>query len=64
MPMYDYRCDGCGREFELQRPVAQRDDAECPHCRGRKVRRLVRAPGILGGAGATRGCTPSRAGFT
>jgi putative FmdB family regulatory protein len=62
VPLYDYRCEDCGHEFEAQRPVARRDEADCPRCRGRRVRRLVRAvPTVAAGRGA--GCAPARSGF-
>jgi putative FmdB family regulatory protein len=40
MPLYEYRCCGCGREFELlilpgSPPVA------CPDCAGESVERLL-----------------------
>ena len=40
MPLYEYRCLGCGREFELlilrgSEPVA------CPACSGDAVERLI-----------------------
>jgi putative FmdB family regulatory protein len=68
MPFYDYRCEDCGHEFEEQRPVAARDEAECPGCRGRRVRRLVRAVARLSGAGGGpsggASCSPAgRSGF-
>ncbi|WP_146057172.1 zinc ribbon domain-containing protein, partial [Streptomyces sp. SM14] len=31
MPRYEYRCRGCGDQFELSRPMAQSSDpATCP----------------------------------
>ena len=39
MPIYEYECRGCGRQFEqLLRPG---DTAECPHCHGRELDRLL-----------------------
>ncbi len=33
MPIYEYVCDPCGREFELMRPMSQSGDgAPCPTC--------------------------------
>lgn len=63
MPLYDYRCEDCAHTFEADRPISRRDDAECPQCGARKVKRLVRGVGVLGGLGATRsaGCAPRRA---
>jgi putative FmdB family regulatory protein len=40
MPLYDFRCRGCGHEFEaLVRPGD--DGAACPACKGRDVERLL-----------------------
>jgi putative FmdB family regulatory protein len=42
MPLYEYRCEGCGEEFELVQPVSARaEDTACPHCRARKATRLM-----------------------
>ena len=54
MPLYVYRCEKCGKESELLRPIAYRDDpARCSDnelpaspgapgpCRGRMVRVLT-----------------------
>lgn len=41
MPIYEYRCAGCGRDFELTRPIAQSSDpAPCPGC-GQPSEKLV-----------------------
>ncbi len=36
MPIYEYRCQSCGNEFELMRPFAEAGElAICPQCGGR-----------------------------
>jgi putative FmdB family regulatory protein len=41
VPLYDYRCAGCGREFEaLVASAATADQERCPDC-GAKARRLL-----------------------
>ena len=38
MPLYEYRCSGCGRRFEvLQKVGADANDVACPACGGREV---------------------------
>ncbi len=33
MPIYEYRCDSCEKEFEQMRPISQSGDpAKCPTC--------------------------------
>jgi putative FmdB family regulatory protein len=40
MPLYDFRCRGCGHEFEtLVRPGD--DTPTCPSCKGRDIERLL-----------------------
>lgn len=41
MPYYDFQCAGCGGEFELHLAVERRDDAACPTCGSREVRRAM-----------------------
>jgi putative FmdB family regulatory protein len=39
MPIYEYRCDGCGHEFEQL--VRTGDTPACPSCQGRTLERLL-----------------------
>ena len=39
MPIYDYQCRACGKEFEAV--VRTGDTPECPACRGRDLERLL-----------------------
>ncbi len=42
MPLYEYRCEKCGFEFELLRSVAAADDeTKCPKCRSKSVERIL-----------------------
>lgn len=42
MPLYEYRCEGCGEQFEQVQPVSFRaEDTVCPHCQARKSTRLL-----------------------
>jgi len=41
MPVYEYVCTSCGKEFEqLARSMTERNQARCPKCDGRGQRRL------------------------
>ena len=41
MPIYEYLCDKCEREFEVEQRITDEPIRSCPHCRSRKVRRLI-----------------------
>ena len=45
MPIYEYRCQTCAREFEYL--VIGPSDPECPACKGKKVTRLLSACGFF-----------------
>ena len=46
MPLYEYKCDACGRRFELIRKFSDPQLENCPHCESSSVRRLMSAPAI------------------
>lgn len=41
MPLYEYRCDSCGRRCTSLLPSWSSDDPPCPVCRASSLRRLV-----------------------
>ena len=41
MPIYEYRCEKCDREFEVEQRITDPPLGACPKCRSRKVRRLI-----------------------
>jgi putative FmdB family regulatory protein len=41
MPIYEYLCEKCEREFEVEQRITDEPIRSCPHCRARKVRRLI-----------------------
>ena len=45
MPLYEYHCDACGRQFELIRKFSDPPLEKCPHC-GSTVRKLFSSPAI------------------
>jgi putative FmdB family regulatory protein len=59
MPMYEYRCEECGRTYEQLRRMSEADtNLECPHCGSHEVERQVSACAI-GGTAKGGGCGPS-----
>lgn len=69
MPLYEYRCEGCGRRFEvLQRVGATAEGLECPACGDVRLERAFSTFTRGGGDGAAAaaaaaGCAP-RGGFS
>ena len=41
MPTYEYECSECGHNFEEFQSITAPPISLCPHCSGRKVRRLI-----------------------
>jgi len=41
MPIYEYACDKCSHEFEVEQRITEDPVKTCPECRSRKVRRLI-----------------------
>lgn len=41
MPMYDYRCNACQREFEYQQKMADPDLVTCEVCGEDKLEKLI-----------------------
>jgi len=40
MPLYDFKCEKCGNEFECQLKVAERDNPQkCPECGSQETKR-------------------------
>jgi len=40
MPIYEYECPSCG-EFEVTQRITEEPLKRCPHCKKRKVRKLM-----------------------
>ncbi len=42
MPLYEYRCENCGRKFELRRSISDRDAGlVCPECASVEISRVL-----------------------
>lgn len=53
MPLYDYRCDACDKQFELL--VRSTDVPACPTCGTLEIKRLISAIAPAGKAKAVAG---------
>lgn len=51
MPRYDYRCTGCGHQFELRQSFSAATIQECPECGADSNRRIHAPPVIFKGSG-------------
>jgi putative FmdB family regulatory protein len=41
MPTYDYACDACGKNFELEQRITEAAIKKCPKCGKLKARRMI-----------------------
>jgi putative FmdB family regulatory protein len=64
MPIYEYRCDGCGAEFEkLVARAADSATVECPTCgQQRLTQKFSTFSAVMGGARASDGPACASAG--
>ena len=51
MPIYEYRCTRCGKEFEVFQKITDPPKKRCPTCSGRAVRLISNSSFILKGSG-------------
>ncbi len=59
MPLYEYRCEQCGQQYEsYKRLTGEKKDEKCPVCGGRAVKMgisLFTAKGSSPGSGSSCG---------
>jgi putative FmdB family regulatory protein len=41
MPIYEYLCEKCEREFEVEQRITADPLKTCPHCRSRRIKKLI-----------------------
>ncbi len=46
MPIYEYRCEDCGYQFETL--VKNNEEVTCPKCKGKNLTRLLSACSFTG----------------
>ena len=55
MPIYDYRCEDCGTDFELL--VRSDTTLECPRCHGARLERRLSLPAPAAAGGRQQGAS-------
>lgn len=46
MPIYEYRCEACGHEFETMQKISEDALKDCPECHQPKLKKLISAAGF------------------
>jgi putative FmdB family regulatory protein len=41
MPIYEYACENCDSEFEVEQRITEDPIRDCPHCSSNQVKRLI-----------------------
>lgn len=47
MPLYTYRCDNCGVQFERTQKFSDKPIETCPECSKKAVKRVIQPAGIV-----------------
>lgn len=67
MPIYEYRCEECGKTFEKIVFGSAAPEVECPGCHSKRVNKLFSSfstKGIAKGAENFSGCSTGSGGFS
>lgn len=51
MPIYEYRCEKCKKEFEIEQKISEAPLKKCPECGGKVIRLISNTSFILKGSG-------------
>ena len=41
MPIYEYRCNACGKEFESMRKLSDKPLKDCIYCSSKKIEKIM-----------------------
>ncbi|MCA1932301.1 MAG: zinc ribbon domain-containing protein [Calditerrivibrio sp.] len=56
MPIYEFRCNDCGKQFS--KLIIRKDDTpECPSCKSQNVEKLISGVATFGKSGSSFGST-------
>ncbi|MCX8160436.1 MAG: zinc ribbon domain-containing protein [Candidatus Saccharicenans sp.] len=62
MPIYEYICENCQKRFEVLVKLNSLVKITCPDCQSERVKRIISAFGIGGGASRLKGGSGSCSG--
>ncbi len=51
MPIYEYRCEGCGKHHELMQKITDAPLTACPDCGGKMKKQISNTSFVLKGTG-------------
>jgi len=51
MPVYEYRCEKCRKEFEIEQKISEEPIKKCPKCGGKVTRLISNTSFVLKGSG-------------
>lgn len=51
MPVYDYKCEKCNKEFEIEQRITEPPLTKCPDCGGEVHRLISNTSFVLKGSG-------------
>ncbi len=54
MPIYEYNCEGCGKNFEALLKTAKDKPSKCPLCGSKKISKAFSAFAVSAKAGRSR----------
>lgn len=59
MPIFEYRCEACGKVFDVLVKSSERDQEQrCPQCQSEKVKKVFSTFGV-GSSGSSKPCGSS-----
>src|SRR5215218_8181780 len=60
MPLFEYSCEACGREFEAF--VTSQRTPSCPDCHGERLAKHLSSPGMVGVSAPRSAASPQPSG--
>ena len=63
MPIFEYQCQSCKKEFEKLVFSGEEEGIQCPDCRSREIRKKMSATSFMGPSIGTC-ASPSSRGFS